>query len=302
MSIPIIAFESVAKSFSGRHILSGLDMSLVSGEVYGLVGLNGAGKTTLLRLALGLLVPDNGAVTIFGTLSKKVTPALYCRVGAAFEHSGFYENLPVLENLRFFAEAKNISASALKMYWDQHWADTDIGRDVRPVKYFSRGQKVQCGLARAFLGEPDLLLLDEPAAALDFLACSKLSALVRQAAIRGAAVIISSHQLDVIADLCSCAGLLENGRITPVVAPRANHVRHLRTATPDDDRTSVETVVSPVSSLQWNGSEFIFTASDEETAMIISRLVHANVQICEVRSVNTGLRGRIENHFVVGGA
>jgi ABC-type multidrug transport system ATPase subunit len=143
-------------------------------------------------------------------------PEFYRMVGVTLESDGFYGNLGVRDNLRLFAEAKGIPWGEAERYFEEYWGASDISKTGRKVKNLSRGQRVQCGLARAFLGWPKVYFLDEPTVSLDFKAYEHFKGMVLKAKAGGAAVLISSHQLGVIDDLCDRAGLLGDGRLEEV--------------------------------------------------------------------------------------
>ena len=208
-----IKAEGLYKSFGDKKVLQDLSLSIDPGAIFGLVGLNGAGKTTLIRILLGLLKPDKGNCTVVGMNPADHDRDYYRRVGVVLEHNGFFGNLSVLDNLSFFAEARGISRNRMEEYFSQYWKNTDIGKDDRSVKYFSRGQKMQCALCRAFLGWPDVYFFDEPVVALDIEAYDQFCEMVRLAQSKGATLIISSHQLDAIEDLCTSVGILEKGKV-----------------------------------------------------------------------------------------
>jgi ABC-type multidrug transport system ATPase subunit len=110
-----------------------------------------------------------------------------------------------------FAETKGICRNTAEHYFAEYWGKTEIFSSTRKVKFLSRGQKVQCGLCRAFLGWPKVYFFDEPVVSLDFRAYEHFKMLVREAKSRGAALLISSHQLEMIDDLCDRVGLLKDG-------------------------------------------------------------------------------------------
>jgi len=209
-----IVAENISKSFGSKRVLDDLSLSLEPGQVFGLVGLNGAGKTTLIRLLLGLLNPDTGACSVLGYNPSSHDRMYYRRVGVVLEHNGFFGNCTVSENLSFYAQARGVSADALQQYFSEYWADTAIGKDTRKVKVLSRGQKMQCSLCRAFLGWPEVYFFDEPAVALDLEAYDQFCAMVRKAQSGNATIIISSHQLDTIEELCTSVGIMEKGKIS----------------------------------------------------------------------------------------
>ncbi|MDR2693925.1 MAG: ABC transporter ATP-binding protein [Chitinispirillales bacterium] len=215
----IIDVTNLSRSFGKSRILKDVSLRVDEGSVYGLAGLNGAGKTTLIRVLLGLIRRSGGGVSVCGFDPWRHEPAFYRMVGVALESDGFYGNLGVRDNLRFFAEAKGIPWGDAERYFGEYWGGTDIYESKRKVKYLSRGQRVRCGLARAFLGWPKVYFLDEPTVSLDFRAYEHFKAMVLEAKSRGTAVLISSHQLGVIDDLCDRAGLLAGGRVEEVERP-----------------------------------------------------------------------------------
>jgi len=212
----IIDVTNLSRSFGKSLILNDVSLQVEAGSVYGLVGLNGAGKTTLIRILLGLIRRGGGSVSVCGFDPWRHEPAFYRQVGAALESDGFCGNLGVTDNLRIFAEAKGVPWGEALRYFEEYWGGTDIFKTDRRVKHLSRGQRVQCGLARAFLGWPKVYFLDEPVVSLDFRAYEHFKGLVLEAKSRGAAVLISSHQLGVIDDLCDRVGLLGGGRLEDV--------------------------------------------------------------------------------------
>jgi ABC-2 type transport system ATP-binding protein len=211
---PAISVSGLSKSFGGYSILENLSLEINAGEVYGLVGLNGAGKTTLIRLFAGVLRADRGALAVLGNNPWSHDEALYRRMGVVLEHDGFWGNLDFRQNMKIFAAAKGIAWNDARKYLDEFWNGTDIYGSTKAVNFFSRGMRMQCALCRAFLGWPSVYFFDEPAVALDVGAYDHFAALVRRARDGGAAVLVSSHQLDAIDDLAGRAGMLRDKRLT----------------------------------------------------------------------------------------
>ncbi|MBD3421532.1 MAG: ATP-binding cassette domain-containing protein [Chitinivibrionales bacterium] len=216
MSQPAIYLDNVSKAFGAQTVLKGISLSLSPGSVYGLVGLNGAGKTTLIRIILGLLKSSSGAVSVLGHDPWKHEPELYRQTGVMLESDGFSGNLTFHRNMQIFAAAKGLAPREALDYLAQFRQSTELVDSRKKVKYFSRGQKMQCAMARAFLGWPHLCLFDEPVAALDVDAYDHFCRLVTRACERGAAIIISSHQLDAIEDLCDSVGILQDTHLKPL--------------------------------------------------------------------------------------
>jgi ABC-2 type transport system ATP-binding protein len=217
---PLIHVQGMSKSFGDNTVIQNLFLSIRKGQVYGLVGLNGAGKTTLIRLLLGILKSSAGTVSVLGRDPWTHDTALYRHMGVVLEHDGFWGNLTFEQNMSTFAAAKRVPWKEACAYLDEHWRDSDIYKIKKPVKYFSRGQRVQCAICRAFLGWPAIYLLDEPVVALDVDAYDHFTRLVRAARSRGAGLLISSHQLDAIDELCDDVGMLRDKKITEVAKIR----------------------------------------------------------------------------------
>lgn len=213
---PLILAENVYKSFGKHQVIGGVSLSVDAGTVYGLVGLNGEGKTTLLKLLLQLLSPDSGVTSLFSGTNFSKRELMYRRCGVVLDHDGFWGNMTIMENLQFYADAKGIVRSELNRYLEEDWSETGLLQITKKVKHLSRGQKMQCALSRAFLGGPEILLLDEPVIALDLHAYEHFCSLIKKNRKRGAAIIISSHQLDLIDELCDRAGILKDKSLTEI--------------------------------------------------------------------------------------
>jgi len=198
----------------GRVVLDGLDLTIGPG-VTGLLGPSGCGKSTLLRSIVGVQRVAGGTVTVLGEPAGSAP--LRDRVGYQTQSSSVYDDLTVLENLRFFARVLGIGAAAA----DEAAAVVDLGghRDA-VVGRLSGGQRSRVGLAVALLGTPELLVLDEPTVGLDPVLRRDLWALFHRIAEGGTAVLVSSHVMDE-AERCDDLLLMREGRIIAQGAPSA---------------------------------------------------------------------------------
>lgn len=296
-----VTVENIAKYFGAKEVLKDLSLTLKAGTVFGLVGLNGTGKTTLIRILLGLLQAESGNCSVLGMNPALHEKRFYQRVGVVLEHNGFFGNLTVRDNLSFFTEARGISKDQLNEYFSHYWSKTDIGRDTRSVKYFSRGQKMQCALSRAFLGWPEIFFLDEPVVALDLEAYDQFCDMVRTAQSRGATVIISSHQLDTIEELCTSVGILENGSVKILEELNRNRKEVLwliKTDNSSEYKRQIEEVIGkPVT---FHNGTWRFTLSGEGNRVIpkvISRLVSCGASVYEVRTEKKSFRKSIRQYY-----
>ena len=284
---PIIQVQNIGKSFGKYSIIEDLSLQINEGTVYGLVGLNGAGKTTLLRLLLGILKPDKGDISILNANPWTHNSDIYKNMGVVLEHDGFWGNLTVKENLSIYSAAKGISDQETKNYLQEYWRDTDIINTDKKVKHLSRGQKMQCALCRAFLGWPTLFLLDEPALALDITAYDHFCTMVRAARDRGAALIISSHQLDTIDQLCSRVGILRDKNLKELQSNDRSNLWKILT----DHSPVWEDLIQKSGgyNLKYDqGWTFEINDPDSSIPQVIYALASAGCSIKEVRRLECG--------------
>jgi ABC-type multidrug transport system ATPase subunit len=204
----MIIAKEIYKSFGTIEILKGCSFTINKGEVVGLVGLNGAGKTTLIRIMLSLISPTRGEISVFN--NRFSGGEFFRKCGVTLENDGFNQNLSFRENIDFFIKAKRVDKYNANKYLERYFSHL-FDKKV-PIRDFSRGQRAQAALARAFIGNPSLIILDEPTATLDIKGIELFNILVRDSSKRDATIIISSHQRDTIESLCSSVILLEDGK------------------------------------------------------------------------------------------
>jgi ABC-2 type transport system ATP-binding protein len=297
MSTTII-LNDLKKTFGNHTVLNGVSLQIDKSTAYGLVGLNGAGKTTLLRLMLGILKPDSGTLTVNGFDPWNHNVDFYTRLGVVLDHDGFWGNLTIKENLKIFSAAKKLKWPETEKYIAQFWSDTVIASSDKKVKYLSRGQRVQCSLCRAFLGWPDVLLLDEPAVALDMTAYAHFRVMVNNAKERGAAVIISSHQLDTIDDLCDRVGNLSSGMLADLQCGTDGHIRWLLFTSMLCDCFPL---LSECGCTDVNGSNgrWSFLVNNPQTTIpaVVEKMVRCQYPVYEIRPEATGFSDTIRSIY-----
>ena len=206
----IVKLQQVTKHFRQVKALNGLDLNLHKGEVLGLLGHNGAGKTTTMKLILGLMPATSGQVQVFeqDPYANK-TQKLRLKMGYLPENVQFYEQLTGLEVLNYFAKLKNLKPKECTFLLDQ------VGLTFaakRRVKTYSKGMRQRLGLAQALLGDPRLLLLDEPTVGLDPSATREFYQTVDQLRQQGVAIILCSHVLPGIEKYIDRVAILGQGR------------------------------------------------------------------------------------------
>ncbi|MBN1307768.1 MAG: ABC transporter ATP-binding protein [Chitinispirillaceae bacterium] len=281
---PAIFATNLSKSFGKYRIIDSLSLQVEAGSIYGLVGLNGAGKTTLLRLLLGILQPDRGTVRVLESTPWHHDPHFYRQCGVVLESDGFWGNLTAEENCAIYASAQGVPRQELAEYLAVFWNGSALFAGNKKVKHLSRGQRMQCALCRAFIGKASVYFLDEPAVALDLHAYDHFKLLVRKARERGAALIISSHQLDTIDELCDRVGILRNGMLTEI--DRAGRTADTSWYIDTDDSPAVSDVLARAggASVRFERG-WHFTLADAATNIprIIGALVAAGCALREVR-------------------
>lgn len=205
-----VAVEGVWKFFGDYPALREIRFEAAPGSAVALLGRNGAGKTTLLRILAGLSAPSRGRVLIGGRdVRERETRG---RLGVLGHGVGIYEELSAQENLRLFARLYGLKdPRAVAARWLERTSLDRVASGL--AREFSRGMRQRLAIARAFLHEPQVLLLDEPFTALDDRAIAFLQGLLREALLSGRTVILSTHQLREAMELATDVVLLERGRV-----------------------------------------------------------------------------------------
>jgi ABC-2 type transport system ATP-binding protein len=276
----IVAIDGLWKSFGDVGAVEDLSFSVERGQVYGLLGPNGAGKSTTLRVLMGLERPSRGATRLFGTTVTAGCLEL-SRVGAMVEQAACIPHLSGMRNLRLWWESAGTPmreadvAGAL--------AIADLGDAIhRKVKTYSQGMKQRLGFARLLLGRPELLVLDEPTNGLDPGEIREIRELIRRLSAHGATVLLSSHHLDEVEQVCSHVLVMNHGRliadgtVSDLVGSGGSVYLEV------DDRERARTVLdglASVSSVQTQGDGLIVELRDGRRSDLASALIGAGVGV-----------------------
>lgn len=219
MSAPIEAV-GLTRGFDGDRAVDGIDLSVAAGEIHAVVGLNGAGKTTLMRLLLGMLRPDAGRAMILGNDARHTPSAAWRQVGHLIETPFAYPELTVRENITASALLHSVPRTRLDDSVSLMIDQFELGRWAeRRARVLSLGNHQRLGLASALVHEPSILVLDEPANALDPAGIVFTRDLLQKRAGEGAAVLVSSHHFDQLARVAHRISVMHRGRMAGTLDP-----------------------------------------------------------------------------------
>ena len=209
----VIRLEGVEKSYGRHQVLKGVTMQVNRGDIYGLVGKNGAGKTTIFKMILGLSELGTGSVSVAGSTTKKELFQNRGKIGF-FVGSNFYSYLTGKANLEYYARAKGIAGNKMKEEVNRVLELVGLKDVKQPVKGYSLGMKQRLGIGNAILGNPEILILDEPTNGLDPQGIADIRHMIRRFRDEyGMTVIVSSHILGELEHTADRFGIVHNGVI-----------------------------------------------------------------------------------------
>jgi ABC-2 type transport system ATP-binding protein len=205
---PLVEVTGLTKRYGDTLAVDGVDLTVLPGEVYGFLGPNGAGKTTTLRILTGLIAPTSGEVRVLGGAPGQ--PGVLGRTGSMIESPAFYPYLSGLDNLRLLAEYAEVPRRKIDEVLEL--VDlTDRARDR--FSTYSLGMKQRLGVAAALLKDPELVILDEPTNGLDPAGMRDMRRLIRELGSGGRTVLLSSHLLGEVQQICDRVGIINSGRM-----------------------------------------------------------------------------------------
>ena len=249
MGSAVLELRGLRRSFGEVVAVDDLSFTVPAGRLFGFVGRNGAGKTTTMRIICGLSAPDAGIVRWRG---GPIDAGVRERIGYMPEERGLYPKMRIGDQLEYFAVLHGASRERARVAARSWLERLGLGDRVRDrVEALSHGNQQRVQLAVALVHRPDLLILDEPFAGLDPIATDVMSDVLREEAARGAPVLLSSHQLELVEHLCDSVAIIDHGRLVAcgevdelrAGGPRLVRV-DVRDAPPDwaDSLTDVELV------------------------------------------------------------
>lgn len=262
---PVVAVEDIS-------------FDIKQGELFGIVGPNGAGKTTTVKMLSTLLLPTSGTASIFGLDILRDTAKIRARIGFTFGgNKGLYGRLSGLDNLRYFAELYKIDPDVIPGRIQELFETVGLtGREQDRVETYSSGMQQRLHLARAMLHDPELIFLDEPTIGIDPIGAREIRQLVKELVKRGKTVLLTSHYMHEVEELCDRIAIVNHGKIIALDTPAA-----LKSLCTND---SVIVVQSP------NGSQYL----QEKLKSLSEYLTHVHLDGVTV-SIYTKLPARILN-------
>lgn len=279
----VLEIKGVKKKLGKREIIKGIDLSVEEGEIFGFLGPNGAGKTTTIRMLVGLIAPNAGDISICGYNVQKEKENALNNVGAVVENPELYKYLSGRENLMQIARIRGVSKEEIQKLIETVGLTDRIDDKVRK---YSLGMKQRLGLAAALIGDPKLLILDEPTNGLDPSGIMDFREVVKKAAKeRGMSVFISSHILSEIQTLCDRVAFIDDGVIKSVEDIRENVVE-----------TELESLTLVVSSDKNKAIEILKSLRWIQTAKIEDEEIHL---IVKSGNTNNILKDLIEKDIIV---
>ena len=285
----MLVIKNLEKSYGKFKALNGLNLEIEKGEIFGFIGPNGAGKSTTMKIVSGLLSPDSGEVYVDGIDAIKNNKALKDKIGYMPDLSGVYDNLRAIEYLEFYAsiygivgeEARKLSMDLLELVNLQDKWDANVDG-------LSRGMKQRLCLARCLVHNPELLILDEPASGMDPRARFEMKGILKNLKEMGKTIIVSSHILSELGEICTRIGIIKNGSIVcegtvEEVMLRASGTAPINITVMEDPEKAIEVLkqIPDVKEISLDGNKVTASVAggDKEAKEILKALVTQEVSV-----------------------
>jgi len=217
MTGPAIKVEGLSYSYGATKALDEVAFSVAPGEILGFLGPNGAGKSTTIKLLTGQLAKQSGEATVLGVPIERDNSEIQAQIGVCFEEKNLYPNMSALENLDFFASLFGIAdPDSMGMLRRVGLAE----RAKERVQGFSKGMRQRVMISRALINRPKVLFLDEPTAGLDPVSAAEIRKMIKEEATRGAAVLLTTHDMHEADELSDKVAFINEGRIVALDTPQ----------------------------------------------------------------------------------
>jgi len=289
----MIETRHLTKNYGNLTAVDNLSLTIRAGDIFGFIGPNGAGKTTTMRILVTLLEPTRGQALIDGLDVARNGKKVRRLVGYMPDFMGVYDDLKVFEYLEFFAAAFGIESRKRKSIVEGVLELTDLeSKKSAGVDSLSRGMQQRLGLARVLIHDPKVLILDEPASGLDPRARIEIRELLRELKRMGKTIMISSHILSELEEICDHVGIIEHGQLVfsgtiEEIRPRLGIHRKVRVKVAEDAAKAIEllSALPEVKQVQPVGDFIAVTFHDDQDGhgIIARTLVKADMDIISIQ-------------------
>jgi ABC-2 type transport system ATP-binding protein len=290
--VPVVAARELTKRFGPITAVDGVELTVGRGDVYGLLGPNGAGKTTFMRMLFGLIRPDSGTVEVFGRSVLSDGIAALSPVAGFVETPRFYPYLSGRANLDLLGR---LDGDHSRTRVDEVLERVDLaGRARSRVGEYSYGMVQRLGVAAALMRQPQLLVLDEPTNGLDPAGIRDMRALVRRLAGSGITVLLSSHNMLEVEEICNRVAIMSGGRIAfdgPITDLRERHVevRYLLATSDDHRAVGVCRAAEDIHNIGYDGNVVSFDAHEHSVEQLSLALARAGIAIRSIMAPTSPL-------------
>ena len=285
----ILTTEKLTKRYGEHRAADAISIHIKKGDVYGLIGRNGAGKTTVLKMICGLSHPTSGSVTYLGKTGAELAGEMH-KIGSLIESPGLFPKMSAYKNIKIkcILCGRN-NDEYIKSLLKQVGLE-NVGN--KPVQSFSLGMRQRLGIALALVGDPELIVLDEPINGLDPQGIAEMREIIRRLSKeKGMTVIVSSHILDELAKVADAFGIINNGKLIDEFSSEELGLRcgkHILLKTGDVEKTKTVLSDHGISSyIVLNNGNIRINDETVDTSKLIESLVHAGVPVNELIKVQS---------------
>ena len=285
----MLKIEHLNKQFGNFQAVDDLNLHIEKGELFGFVGHNGAGKTTTMKITAGLLDATSGSITIDGVNAFKERKKIKRKIGYMPDFFGVYDNLKALEYMEFYASMYGIVGKQARTTCLNLMELVNLSDKTNAyVDSLSRGMKQRLCLARSLVHNPELLLLDEPASGLDPRARFEMKEILKNLSSMGKTIIISSHILPELADMCTTIGIMQKGRLimhgtVDDIQLKAMHAKPLHVRVLENQELAVQLLKEDPHTKRVSVREDClvadYTGDDMDTAKLLKRLTDQDIPV-----------------------
>lgn len=296
----ILEIRNITKKYGDLTAVDNVSLDIYEGDMIGLLGHNGAGKTTLLVMLAGLTLQTSGSIKVCGQDIEKNMMALKKNISFLPDNTTYYENLTAKQNLEYYCELADVDKSKvpelLELVGMSKWADKKVGE-------FSKGMTQKIGFAQTLVKDPKVIFLDEPTSGLDPKAQIEMNKLLKKLNEKGIAIVVSSHILSEIKDLCSKIAIMKQGKLIAydTLENLSKQEKHnvIRLETKDADKTAI--ILNSMNGLSFlqEGNIFRITSDNDIGDLIDSELYKNQIAVLSLGYETKDLYDVFEKYYRV---